>query len=534
MADYTFTYSGHRYVDYTTGTDSTTGTNGQKMSTPWKTLNYALTNAPASAAIWVRRGTSEAVGATINQSAPVSQISKPRVLSSWPRPVLSGYVTVTSGFPNFVISGGGMTELGYVARPFTDSAGNRYIVGKVLNANSGIMDPSWAIAGGTNLPITFTADRMYDVANALVSGNGADLKSTWDSDNKNIYALSFTGAYEWLSNNVIYFDRYNIAVTGTVGATYMVRDNSGKKNIWGGCYFKNTLDDAWLHYTYAQVTHYYDCIFEGINSLDNDQYAIYAEGSIIAKNCVIVSVGNRAIYGNACGLVYLENIKAPLDGYYAQYGVDLTTSPTAYDAPHIINNCVFSGAVNPDYRFTAASTDVLQVRNHRRVPGDHRMWINGLGEVRKSTTYTVPGTDFSLRCDWLNGESNWGFRAREGQGSHDLRGRAILTQKLSLPGSSGELYDLGFNYFNMNSSGLTSNDVYVEVERSSASDIFDYGVGGSIYKSATNSFTYSGWTEVLATDVPGGNLTLRAYFAGPNIDKTKYMYISPYPIVRRS
>jgi len=525
------------YVDYTNGTDS--AGYGRAMSTPFKTLGYAFTSlagSTKSTAIICRRGEQEIRSSNLTGNFNGDE-AFPNILTSWPRPA-SGYVG--RFFPNSArvesISPADLTELGNEARFIIAPNGIRHLVAKVLDSNTMLIDPEYKDAEvATNF--TFEQDYLYPLLSTGITG--ADLQATWDADTNDIYSVFFNGSYYWTTTNS-YLDKFNIAVTGCIGSSYLMQDHGVKNSYFRNCLYKCKMDDASLWYAYRGRYVFDGCVFEGLNAVDTDQNGILCTvDDLVILNSVFVSMGGRTVFPYG-GTLLLDNVKAPLDGYYLYRAIDGQQSA----AKSSFINCCFSGTAGSEgstyggyYQGTNLSP-VLNVTNYNRVVGDDRTIWPGAGHVRKINSSLVPGItfrpggsqDYLLMAQIYRWSlEGWGFRSEDGIDSDLRHGRKVLEHQFIVP--SGTV-DIRY-YVQSSGNALTLDDVWLEV--GSCPGTYWSPVNTIIYKSSggisarSSTSDWSQYVYISGLTVASGYLTAKLFYSKYGSTAAQATYIDPLP-----
>ena len=521
MAGYTIASANHRYVDYDTGIDTTASGYGGKMSLPWRTIRYAITNTPAGGALWIRRGNAETETASVTLTGPDSGSTSPTVVSSWPR---SGYTLSGVGFTKNsedITSTGVFSEYGFVCRTFTLD-GSKYMFARYNSPSGYVIDPPFAGTTGS-FDIDIDPDPLYYISTGLGSSEGADTPTTWDADSSDIYRLGFSGAYELFFNGVTCMDRYNIAVTGTVGSSYLVREYYSRGAGWYNSYFKNVADDSYLLVIYCSKHFLKNCVFWGLPSYNASQNAIYAWGPTKLQDCACNSVGGNFLLAYGGGQITFDNVRAPLKGGHCYRGVDTMFNG---DTENLAINTDFGKCANTDYYNVGVQVDRWNIVNYNRA-GTNRVLLAGTGWLDEDALTFSPLK--TIKISWDRASTRTGFRAVEGVDSYWQHGKMVFEQKFYLDPDDGPWY-VGYNVYNGFTTSGTSDECWLECSESGSAIAFDAGRGGTIYKSS-GGVPSSGWAYVGVSGVTGGYITARLFYS--RYSATLSYWVDPIPQIIR-
>lgn len=170
------------FVDYTNGNNAN---DGRKMSTAWKTYEYAIDQAGDGYGTWLIHRRGDTVSPTAAATPAVNGNRRdPRVSTIWERPAITG---LTGDFTNGSrlvsnVSGITVANLKHATRYLTAPDGRKYLLKYRASDSSFYMNRAYVGTTAIGGSFQINADDNYSWMSLLGSLDGADQKANWDSD----------------------------------------------------------------------------------------------------------------------------------------------------------------------------------------------------------------------------------------------------------------------------------------------------------------------------------------------------------------
>lgn len=533
MAGYNFT--DYHFVDPSKGVDSGAGTS---MSDPWASLGYALNNMTKGSCVFLRRGQVETVTSAITVTKD-HIMTQPGAVSSWPSPGQEGTGDFVKN--SYAVSGVSLTVLSSGAccsRYMTGPDGGTYLMVDVDAKNTAIyIDPPYKGENAAAAAFVIDPDDLYSIAAYITSGQGADLKTTWDSDSEELYKFDCSAN----SSATLYFNqatnihRYNIHFGKVNGNAYLVREvYPHSQGIWKHCYFETGEDNAAAFSPQYGSFYIEGCVIRGMSTNNTGQYGLYLFGcsDVTVKNTVIPRCGYRGVYIIGGGNVDLINCCVGFDGGNMREGVVNYLGGRGKDISGVrlidseINEVTSVGTAYKIYN-TSDQHDRVSWTNYMRSAGDHRIYLSSKGYVYKTTSGARPGgSEYVLKCAFNeNSGASLATRAASGLISADYNSTVLLDQHYVL--SSGTWM---FKYY-VQSSGLAldSDDVFMDVVHW---DGLEKNLGEAVVAHSSNGISSAGnWSEFIYASgiVIDADRLVEVLVYNNTYSATYVQYIDPQP-----
>lgn len=441
MADYAFT--DYHFVDYTNGTDSTAGTNGDLMSTPWKTLGYALSNMTTGSCVFFRRGEVEMATAAISITKDHSP-DKPGAFSSWPRgPVTCSGNFTAGGLVIDTVTGITITSGGVIARYLLGPDAEQYIIVDASGTTGLYIDPPYKGSTASAQEFTILEDDLYHISSTLGGGDGADLAATWDADAQDMFRFdcSTNSTANLYFNQSVFLHKYCTHFGPAGGNGNLVREVYPRQtSIWKHCYMDTGADNATVFAPYYGPYYIEGCVFKGLNSYDSGQYGLYCFGNtdVTLKNCVVISAGYRGIYQIGGGDLDLINCCVGYNGGFVREAIHQMYAARAKKiSGTVLKDCTLTSQTGggPNYDIYAGSdqADKASWTNYQRTAGDNRIELLGRGTVYVSTEVLRPGgSAYVYKCTMNGFSTGDAVRPASGLSADEYGGTKITDQKFML------------------------------------------------------------------------------------------------------
>ena len=364
------------FVDSTTGSD---GDNGTTMDLAWATIDHAVTagSLVGGDVVFVRRIHTETPAALFTMTYD-GQAKSPITVTGWPRAAdtsITGGTWTNGNTTVDLITGLSMVRSQHLGRFLTGPDGNDYLITKVVDTNTVLIDREYAGATVTltNGAATVKADEeWYDDMGTEYGFDDSEwaIKETdWDADSDALALvdLSGTAAY-WYNNSVAFAKVQNFEFIN--GSTYAMRWTGGKTSILRGII---TSTEAGQVTWYIQNGNYtLDRIISTGNGIGGAQAAFYLNYvQALVKNCAGYDLGDTALQ---CiySFVEVENLNLGVEGTCGDADLQVNTMGRVWgrDVKFGANIQEVEQYVG-QYGFARCS-----IENHNKIFGTHKTWTS--------------------------------------------------------------------------------------------------------------------------------------------------------------
>ena len=346
----------------------------------------------AGVRVWIRRTSAydEGVVELDADIAPTANgtAALPVYFAGWPRAAIPN-TTITEGdwtngsttVDNIV----GITcaRLAHQARWATAPDGHKYLITRVVDANTIIIDREYA--GGTVTGIDgkfqIEEDEDYDIRNDEEDGSG------WDADAHDLPEIDFNDeAYQIFANGDEYLSFRNLSLKNTNDAYGLLEGAAGGKIEILGCLFKqNSINQCVFHPGYPKcVLRRFTIEGSGAGGTQNGiGYSYGANGVVDIADGAIYNCGNHGLQADYQWSGNLKNVNIGVEiangddeisigrgALFEGYDVKLGGS----------NGYILINSTNPGHK--------VSFENYQKILGSHKSWNFGGEAISIAVTST--------------------------------------------------------------------------------------------------------------------------------------------------
>lgn len=366
------------FVDAANGNN---GNSGLTMDLAWATLEYAIESGGLAAGdyVWWRRGANEipvsdvALAYSGTPASPIRIIGCPRAShaitsSDW-----------TNGSASINIDDNDMVRERHQGRYITAPDGNVYLITRIADTATIIIDREYAGGTVTNEAATIHADDDYnsDVWNAIDDSTWTIKKATWQADADNLPQLDFNdGNYQLYLYNYSHNFFKNIEFKDSADIAGIIYFRLCINNI-SGCLIKQSANNTALVTGYSFFSFWDRVIVEGSGSGTGQRglnLPSNGDQKIIIKNSAIYNCGDYGL--NGTGNVELDNVNIGVEQANGDYDI------SAEKDLNLTGKDVKLGGTNGDVNISAQTGynvpgGKVFIENFGKVLGEHRTYFLG-------------------------------------------------------------------------------------------------------------------------------------------------------------
>jgi hypothetical protein len=360
------------FLDTSTGSDSD---NGTTMDLAFATLKFALEGVTylAGDILWVRRTLNEVPTADITPIGAGSTTALRRVIG-WPRNTHA--ITSsdwTNGSTSVTVDDADMTRAQHQGRYITAPDSNTYLITRVVDASTIIIDREYAGTTVTNQAATIQADEDYALAQAIDDSAWTIKKTTWNADADSLPLLDFNdGAYQLILSQRYFWDIRNMEFKDSTDANAIIYMSINRFISFVGCLFRQTTaNNTIFRFVYAVII-MRRCIFEGSGSGAN-QRGIYGSASDVHLiDCAIYNCGDLGLSSYDGATIKLENVNIGVEQANGDHDIGMIAINRIYG-----RDVRLGGAVGYIVYTYANPMQKVQIENYQKVLGAHRTFYPG-------------------------------------------------------------------------------------------------------------------------------------------------------------
>lgn len=507
-------------ADWFVDTGLATGSNnGTSMDNAWQSLKTAMEYASFAAGdkIWVRRRSSYTATSSITptadgaESALISWIGWPRNThtissSDW-----------TNGSNTVTVDDNDMVREKHQARYITAPDGFVYLITRVVNTGSIMIDRPYPGSTVSNASATIHADDDYSTAQAIDDSAWTIKKTDWNGDSDALHKFDFSGtsygfagasANSWILKNLD-------IVSGTGWGTYAVTWPSAVGPVFEGIMLKQPANDyatCWRFCTIRRFT------MEGTGS-GTSQRGFYTFTTCLLEDGAIYNFGDTGIY-QMHG--FLRNVNVGVEQANGDFDISHATS--------IMKGIdVKCGGTNGDVVSNTGMFSYFYVENYGKVLGAHKFWnwdgrryytnvavVAGSGDPYKRTG----GADQVLKATPVSVSSTY-------NGISDPTKKPIILEYTFSVDTTQRTYRI---YVQAALMSLTASQLVLEADYAdSYAEASEYHLGlvrsDEAISTRSGADDWSQYVEVTVQPAVASNVHLR--LRGDWIDSDGILYIDP-------
>lgn len=365
------------FVDTSLATGSN---NGTSMDDAWQSIKTAMEYALYDTGennVWIRRVSSfssPSADITLGDSGGTSAFLS---FIGWPRNSHAiSSSDWTSGSTEVTVDDADMDREKHQGRYITGPDGRVYLITRVVDADTIIIDRPYIGSDSLNHAATISADEDYAKAQAISDSGWTIKKTDWNADADDVPKIDFGATnYKFYASSKYGVAFKNLefsdgAASTTYYATLYVSSMSG---YFQGCLFKQTNNGKSIYGGDLEIDR---CTFEGAGATSGNtsNNAIYPFMGGVIKNSAIYGYRSYALQCTASG--FLQNVNI---GVEAPNG----TNDIYLSGCYIVGYDVKLGGTN-GYVAAASSRSFskypgLMIENYQKVLGEHQsFYMNAL------------------------------------------------------------------------------------------------------------------------------------------------------------
>jgi len=342
--------------------------------------------------IWIKRDSSYDEGVANNGAdiAPTDDgiISAPLYFIGWPRPELPNTTITQADWTNGSttvdnIVGITCTRLSHQARWAVAPDGKKYLITRVIDANTIIVDREYvgSTVTGTSGKFSIEADEDYATAQAIDDSAWTIKLSTWSDDSHDMPFIDFNDeAYQLLVSADFYFSFRNLEMRSSSDAAGIFAVSSAYVCEVIGCLFKQTSN------SYAVLATGPTLIMDRFtiegtedSGANTDQYGLtagYGMFSMRIRNGAIYNTGGVGLGARSGAYLssgVIENVNVGVEQANGTFDISFALATSMYLRD--IKSGGTNGYVN--LPVTANPIGQLNIENYGKVLGAHKSWFPG-------------------------------------------------------------------------------------------------------------------------------------------------------------
>jgi hypothetical protein len=360
------------FLDTSTGSDSD---NGTTMDLAFATLKFALEGVTylAGDILWVRRTLNEVPTADITPIGIGSTTALRRVIG-WPRNTHA--ITSsdwTNGSTSVTVDDADMARAQHQGRYITGPDSNTYLITRVVDASTIILDKEYVGTTVTNQAATIQADEDYALAQAIDDSAWTIKKTNWNADpdtlpildfNDQAYQLDCSARHRWDIRNFEFKDS-----TDVNGIVYV---QTSAFFMLVGCLFKQSASNTQiLKGTYTNMF-IHRCIVEGSGAGAAQRAIYFTSSKLWFKNCAVYNAGDNGLAALDGCTVFYEGLNIGVEIANIDTDIYLVAIGKMYGRDLKLGGS--NGYVSYNY---PNNVHTIEVENYQRVLGSHRVFYTG-------------------------------------------------------------------------------------------------------------------------------------------------------------
>jgi len=373
------------FVDSANGDDTDDGTtmdNGPGGGTgAWATIEHAHEAGGLSAGdiVWVRRTHIEYAGNPTSDIACAydGTAAEPIKTIGWPRAEIPNTTITSATWTNGsttvdLIVGITCDRTEHQTRFATAPDGEKYLITKITDANTLIIDREYAGSTVTGVSGKFSIDEDEDYATAQAIDDSAfTIKvADWTADDDSMPCIDFKNqAYQLTMTSDDYHHFKNLEFRDSVD-NMMIDVNTGDGIVFHGCLLYNDNAKGIIaangsHLLLSRTI---------VESDGTNTYGVQVDSSgstVSLKDVAIYLMGTNAIRMlSGAGKVYMENVNLGVEGVCGAADISVSASLIGYG-----RDVLFGAAVAEISTLNITYPNIFRVENYNKVLGVHKTFM---------------------------------------------------------------------------------------------------------------------------------------------------------------
>ena len=372
---------------YFCDTGLTTGdNNGTTMDHAYRTIKAAMERASYGTGdiLWIRRRSTESPTADITPAATSdATVASPIRFIGWPRTTKA--ITSsdwTNGSTSVTVDDADMSR-GHLGRYITAPSGKKYLITRVVDASTIIIDREYSGSTVTNQAATIHADEDYTEAQAIDDSAWTIKKADWNADAHTLPVIDFgTGVFNvniagngpFVLSNIDFKDSADTA--GTISFT------STPTMQFTGCLFSQSNNAPCVTCASGAASFRVDrCVFAGSSSGASQVLMSLARMIALVTNSALYGAGD---FGLALlnGVYTFDNVNIGVEIGNGDDDISFATNCNIYGKDLLLGGTVGLVQITGS---TVGLSDIgiIMIENYAKILGANRILTNTLSTITR-------------------------------------------------------------------------------------------------------------------------------------------------------